>query len=109
MIEKEARTFLDHVASGALPEGNMRTVAPNVEMEYWCAVADAGDAFDLGVVNDHDRGGWLLEQLDKNLRMCGDEKMRKVAPYRSRYPEWWLVLIDQVAFGLSDQDRKSVV
>ncbi len=34
VIEKEARTFLDRVAAGALPEGTMRTVAPNVELEY---------------------------------------------------------------------------
>ncbi len=57
-------------------------------------------------MNDDDWGGWVLEQLDKNLRLCVDEKTRKVAPYRSRYPKWWLVLIDQVAYGLSDHNRQ---
>jgi len=106
VIEKGARTFLDNVAADALPKGSVRMVAPNVELEYSCAVANAGDAFDLGVVSDDDWGGWLLEQLDNNLRLCVDEKTRKVAPYRSRYPEWWLVLIDQVAYGLPDHNRQ---
>ena len=105
VIEKGARTFLDNVVAGALPEGVMRMVAPNVKLEYLCAVADARDAFELGVENDDDWGGWLLEQFDKNLRLCVDKKARKFAQFRSRYPEWWLVLIDQVAYGLTEHDR----
>jgi len=106
VIEKGARTFLDNVVAGALPEGVMRMVAPNVKLEYLCAVADARDAFELGVENDDDWGGWLLEQFDKNLRLCVDKKARKFAQFRSRYPEWWLVLIDQVAYGLTEHDRQ---
>lgn len=104
-IEAGVRTFLDNIVVGALPEGAMRKVAPNVKLEYLCAVSDAGDAYNLGVESDDDRGGWLWEQLDKNLRLCVDEKTRKVGPYRSRYREWWLILIDQVAYGLTDYDR----
>jgi hypothetical protein len=38
----------------------------------------------------------------RNLRLCIAEKTAKVARYRSRYPEWWLLLVD-VAFGLDRQ------
>jgi hypothetical protein len=32
--------------------------------------------------------------MEKNLTICIDEKTRKIAPYRKKYSEWWLVLVD---------------
>ncbi|MET0555249.1 MAG: hypothetical protein ABW221_19560 [Vicinamibacteria bacterium] len=50
----------------------------------------------------------LLEQLDRNIRLCVDEKARKVAKVRSRYPEWWLLLVDHVAHGLELEDHEEL-
>jgi hypothetical protein len=66
----------------------------------------------LGIVSDSDSGGWVIESLERNLRLCIEEKTAKVASFRSQYPEWWLVLVDHVAYGLDSFDlaqfRKSV-
>jgi hypothetical protein len=104
VLEKEARNFLDKVAIGALPEGTICTVGLNVELTYLCSIVDSGQTFELNDVNDPDWGGWILEVFDKNLRLCIDEKTRKIASYRSKYPEWWLILIDRVTYGLSDHN-----
>jgi hypothetical protein len=111
VLVKEARTFLDAVLAGTVPEGIKQAVAPNVELEYLGTASGAGDAFDLGVVDDRDGGGWVFELLEQNLRLCVAEKTCKIAPYRSRYPEWWLILVDYVACGLleraSEQFRRT--
>ena len=105
VIAESARKFLDNVATGRLLQGDARIVAPNVELEYLCAAAHAGEAFHLGIVND-DSGGWIFEQLEHNIRLCINNKTRKAAPYRVRYPEWRLVLIDQIAYGLFDHNHQ---
>jgi len=43
--------------------------------------------------------------MEKNLAFCIGEKTRKAAPYRAKYPEWWLVLVDFM-FGGSEVSVK---
>lgn len=62
--------------------------------------------FVLGGSSDEDSGGLLLELMEKNIRLCIDQKLHKVAPVRSKYPEWWLLLVDHIGFGLDDFDRE---
>jgi hypothetical protein len=62
----------------------------------------------LGGYSDHDAGGWVLDEMERNVRICIEEKSRKVAPVRHKYGTWWLVLIDQIGYGLSERDRESL-
>ena len=55
--------------------------------------------FSLGIISEHDSGGWVFENVSKNLLHCVNTKSIKVEPHLSKYREWWLVLIDMVAFG----------
>jgi hypothetical protein len=57
-----------------------------------------------GGSSDHDSGGWLVHELQRNIDICIQEKTGKIASVRARYPEWWLVLIDQIGYG----ERESV-
>jgi len=49
--------------------------------------------------SDFNAGGWLIHELHQNARICIEEKTRKIAPVRSRYARWWLVLVDQIGLG----------
>jgi hypothetical protein len=62
-------------------------------------------AFLLGGWSDDDDAGWLLEDMETNLARCIAEKTRKIAPYRARYPLWWLLLVDHVGYGLDPFDQ----
>lgn len=62
--------------------------------------------FVLGGCVDRDSGGWVLPELERNLRICVDEKSRKVSRVRTKYPEWWLLLVDHIGHGLSKLDRE---
>jgi hypothetical protein len=63
--------------------------------------------FVIGGYSDEDSGGWVLVETEKNLRIIIEEKTRKIAPFRHKYPEWWLVLIDYIGYGVDESDRQS--
>jgi len=107
LVDKGSRKFLAAVQAGILTEGaRQQTVAPNVDLKYTCTLEGIGDAFELNDIDDPDWGGWVLDELERNLRLCIDEKTRKSAPYRSRYPEWWLVLVAQAAYQLAERNTQ---
>jgi hypothetical protein len=58
----------------------------------------------LGGSSDHDAGGFLVAELTRNLRICIDEKHRKVDRVRHRYGEWWLIFEDRIGYGALDDD-----
>jgi hypothetical protein len=62
--------------------------------------------FVSGGYSDSDSGGWVFGETQKNLRICIDEKTRKITRVRSKYQEWWLILIDFIGYGVDDCDRK---
>ena len=54
--------------------------------------------------SDQESGGWLLDELDRNLKIVIQEKTGKIAPYRAKYPIWWLIMPDHIAYGMDDYD-----
>jgi hypothetical protein len=55
--------------------------------------------FVAGPCVDRDANGFVIPKLAENLQICIQEKSRKVAGVRKKYPEWWLVLIDHINDG----------
>ena len=55
---------------------------------------------------DRQSGGWLINEMERNLSHCIIEKTQKIAPYQAKYPNCWLVLPDYIGFGLDDLDRQ---
>jgi len=61
--------------------------------------------FVLGGYCDHDSGGWVFTETQKNLRICINEKTQKIVRVRMKYNEWWLLLIDFIGYGVDECDR----
>ena len=61
--------------------------------------------FVLGGSVDQESGGSIVAELEASLRIIVPEKSAKVAAFRSKYPEWWLVLTDHIAPGLNESER----
>ena len=57
------------------------------------------DLFVMGGASDEDSWGWIIPELERNIQICIDEKSAKISAIRSKYPEWWLVLIDHINHG----------
>ena len=82
------------------------TICKGFEIELHRASDLHSQFFVPGGSGDDDTGGWVFQETQKNLRLCIEEKTRKVSPYRHKYPEWWLVLIDRIGFGVEACDEK---
>jgi hypothetical protein len=54
---------------------------------------------------DDDKGGWVNEELEKNISLCIAKKTTKIARYKSKYPKWWLVLVDFMFDGRLADDQ----
>jgi hypothetical protein len=65
--------------------------------------------FVLGGSDDPDSGGFVVSELIRNLSICVTTKSERIAAYRNRYPEWWLILVDHIAYGWLDAEDVSVL
>ena len=81
-------------------------ISPNLTLKLFPAGNDHGTFFRLGAASDKDSGGWVMPEVEKNLRLCIAEKERKIAPYRNRYTEWWLILSDHIDYSMEPIDRE---
>lgn len=80
-------------------------ISANFNLDVLRASADHGSFFLLGASSDDDSGGWVMGEVERNLKLCIAEKMTKTAPYRRRYAEWWLALSDHIDFSMELEDR----
>jgi len=62
--------------------------------------------FALGV--DRESGGFVLSEFKKNFNYCMKEKSEKIKPYYNNYDSWWLILIDNIAYGFSATDKTEI-
>ena len=66
--------------------------------------------FLLGGYTDMDAGGWVVSEIIRNLSAYLIEKSKKVTPYRSKYPTWWLIFVDHIGHARDEQEvRKHIV
>ncbi len=82
------------------------TIPDCIEIELIRASKTHATCFVPGGYSDDDSGGWVFQETQKNLRLCIDEKTLKIAHVRDKYPEWWLILVDRIGYGVDDCDRQ---
>ena len=86
-------------------DGDSNEGVIRIEIDDWFSMGLAraseplGSRFVLGGYTDHDAGGWIVSEMIRNLGIVIPEKSKKVEPFRSRYREWWLVLLDQIGYA----------
>ena len=80
-------------------------ITKRLNIDFFRAGVDHGQFFVLGAYMDDDSGGWVMAELDRNLRLCIAQKEAKVQPHRSKYAEWWLVLADYIDCAIDYEDR----
>lgn len=77
-------------------------IAERFEIAILRASDVGAQRFVLAGFNDHDSGEWIVSELIRNIKIAVAKKARKVEPYRSRYPEWWLVLVDTISLARTE-------
>ena len=81
-------------------------ISENFEIDIRKITGDYPTFYVLPGYKDSDAGGWLLYEMEKNINICVEEKLRKTLPFRDKYPEWWLMLVDRIGYGLSTSDQE---
>ena len=57
---------------------------------------------------DEDAGGAVIPMYVHNLKLCIEEKSKKIARKFELYEEWWLYLVDYLGEGLKGLDSKEI-
>lgn len=99
------RCLLQDLLDQSQPPEKVGMEMGNVRVEVVRRPQSGRPTFTLGS-RDADFGPWLMEEYERNLRLCIAEKANSVAAHRSRYRDWWLVLVDYIGFHLSEESRK---
>lgn len=76
----------------------------NFELDLMRSRRDKGSFFCLMGGGNADAGGAVMALVEQNLRLCVEEKERKVAPHRHKHNEWWLLLINRVDIHMEAED-----
>lgn len=78
-----------------------------LELSFTRASSSLESFYLLGDGEDEDSDAWILSALRRNLAIIIEEKTKKIAQVRHKYPEWWLVLPDYFCFGVgSPKDQR---
>ncbi len=64
--------------------------------------------FVLASPGDDDAGGWVVPDIIDNLKLCIAAKTHKIASVYSKYPEWWLALVNRIEPFLNADDMQEV-
>jgi hypothetical protein len=81
-------------------------VTPTLQIVLKRAGKFLPSTFQLGSAIDLDADGYTLSELHRNLTIVVAEKEEKIAPHRQKYQIWWLVLLDYISHGLSDEEKE---
>ena len=64
--------------------------------------------FLLGGVQDLDCGGAIVAEVIRNAKICSEIKLGSTAEHRSKYPQWWLLLVNQFGLKLDDLSKQQL-
>lgn len=57
---------------------------------------------------DRESGGFVLAEFKKNFDHCVKEKSKKIKGHYDRYTSWWLALVDKIAYGFDETEKKEI-
>jgi hypothetical protein len=80
----------------------------NLKIGIWPTKRKLSRIYEIGIQSDHDSGGFMVAELYKSLNIIIEEKELKIEPFRNKYDEWWIVLIDHMGFGIADEDIRKL-
>jgi len=67
-----------------------------------------GRVFRFAGGTDRESGGFVLSEFKENFDHCMKEKSKKINDHYGKYNSWWLVLVDQIAYGFDEGEKKEI-
>lgn len=104
IIKKKLDAALDPFLVDANAVGFDQDLGDGFELHVTASTLPYSTLFVLIGNSDEESGGWLLDELERNLKITVQEKTDKIARHRAKYPIWWLIMPDHIAYGMDDFD-----
>lgn len=106
-LEPKLRSGLRSFMASSAQARAVVAAGQGFELEVFCRASKPHQTmFIMAGCSDDESGGWLLAEMEANIRHCTSEKARKIAKVQSKYPVWGLALVDHIGYGLDDFDRE---
>ena len=83
-------------------------VGDNFSVDVAKASAVHPSFFLLGCVQDLDCGGTKVAEIIRNAKICTEIKLGSTAEHRSKYPQRWLLLVNQFGLKMDDFDKQQL-
>jgi hypothetical protein len=80
-------------------------VTENIYFHIFPSQAVVGKVFRFAGGTDRESGGWVMDEFKKNFNHCVEEKTAKIKDHYDKYNSWWLVLVDQIAYGFNESEK----
>ena len=80
----------------------------NLKIAIWPTKRKLSRIYEIGIQSDYDSGGIMVAEICRSLKIIIEEKELKIEPFRKKYNEWWLVLIDHMGFGLTVEEIREL-
>jgi hypothetical protein len=104
-LERAVTVALTHFRDCPSDQQSDLTITKGVRLKICRAAEKHSSLFVFGGSVDGDSGGFVVAEVARNLHICIEQKTRKVTRVLTTYPEWWLILVDRIGYGLEGVDR----
>jgi len=106
-VNKNLRNKISEVLTSHLPhldEKRTYDISDNLQLRIIPAEGKLESIYRFGTFSDSDSGGFVVNLIYENIKHIIEEKERKIAPYKDKYEDWWLALVDTIGYGLDQHD-----
>ena len=108
-IELVAKTELDNFLKNKRPTPYEIKLSRTVSFTIEKGNIKSNKVFDIGMISDLNHGGFVEPMYIENIKHCIAEKTPKIQAYKSKYSEWWLLLVDFLVGGIGESEKTTVI
>lgn len=108
IVKKAIHEALTDFLAKAFPLPCDVKVTESISFRIFSSLPVEGRVFRFAGGTDRENGGFVLDEFKKNFDHCVKEKSRKIKGHYHRYTSWWLVLVDKIAYGFDESEKKKI-
>ncbi|WLI19486.1 hypothetical protein [Pseudomonas wuhanensis] len=107
-LQPKVKDALDNFLLAPTNERTMLLSLPNFRVYISPASAVGNSKLVVGGYVDLQAGGFVISEMERNIRKFIIEKSCKVDPVRHTHNEWWLVLVNHIAHAVDSSEQSAI-
>lgn len=107
-VKKAIQKALTDFLSKSFPLPYDVKVTNSICFHIFSSLPVEGRVFRFAGGIDREAGGFVLAEFKKNFDHCVKEKSKKIKDHYERYTSWWLILVDKIAYGFDEIEKKEI-